>query len=58
MIYKWEIDLVKHWTTNEIKNRIWMTIANNQPTPGQVSVEAMRYVLRERGEDGKGYHNT
>lgn len=58
MIYKWEIDLVKHWTTNEIKNWIWMTIANNQATPGQVSVEAMRYVLRERGEDGKGYHNT
>ena len=58
MIYKWEIDIIRHWTTNEIKNHIWSAISNGQPTPAQVSVEAMRYVLRERGEDGKGYHNT
>lgn len=58
MIYQWEIELIKHWTTNEIKNTIWAAISCGQPTPGQVSVEAMRHVLRERGEDGKGYHNT
>ncbi len=58
MIYEWELNLIRHWTTNEIKNWIWMAVANRNATPAQVSVEAMRYVLRERGEDGKGYHNT
>lgn len=58
MIYMWEIELIRHWTTNEIKNEIWAAVSCGQPAPGQVSVEAMRYVLRERGEDGKGYHNT
>lgn len=58
MIYPWEIELIRHWTTNEIKNRIWLNVNCNQPIPGQVSVDAMRAVLIERGEDGKGYHNT
>lgn len=58
MIYPWEIELIRHWTTTEIKNCIWSMVSCGQPAPGQVSVEAMRAVLRERGEDGKGYHNT
>lgn len=58
MIYEWELNLIRHWTTNEIKNRIWLNVACNQPTPGQVSVDAMRFVLIERGETGDGYHNT
>lgn len=58
MIYEWELNLIRHWTTNEIKNRIWLDVACRQPAPGQVSVEAMRAVLIERGESGEGYHNT
>lgn len=58
MIYPWEIELIRHWTTNEIKNWIWLNVNCNQAIPGQVSVDAMRAVLIERGEDGKGYHNT
>lgn len=58
MIYKWEVEKIRRWTTNEIKNYIWACVSCGQPAPGQVSVDAMRYVLIERGEDGRGYHNT
>lgn len=54
----WEIEKARKLTTNEIKNQIWMWCVCRQPIPGCLSVEALRYVLRERGEDGYGYHNT
>ncbi len=56
MIYQWE--LVKDWTTNEIKNRIWANISCGQPIPGSVSVEALRMELQRRGEEPTGYHDT
>lgn len=57
-IKKWEMEKVKSWTTNEIKNRIWAFVSRGQPIAGSVSVEALRLELIRRGEDPKGYHNT
>ena len=49
---------IKNWTTEEIKNRIWMAVSCEEPVPGQVSVEALRMELKRRGEEPVGYHNT
>lgn len=57
-IYEWEMNKIKNWTTEEIKNRIWMAVSCGQPVPGQVSVEALRMELVCRGEEPVGYHNT
>lgn len=58
MVHQWELEKVKDWTTNEIKNRIWDNILSGQPIPGCVSIEALRAELIRRGEEPKGYHNT
>ena len=52
MVYEWELEKVKDWTTEEIKNRIWMSVDCNQP------IEALRMELKLRGEEPIGYHNT
>lgn len=57
-VYQWELDKVKDWTIEQIKNRIWLAVDNGQPIPGCVSVEALRMELVRRGEEPKGYHNT
>ena len=57
-MYQWEMEKVKNWTTNEIKNHIWAAVECDQPIPGCVSVEALRAELIRRGEEPKGYHNT
>ena len=53
----WMIEKAKAQSTNTLKNWIWEA-ANGQPIPGCIEVEACREALRERGEDGRGYHNT
>lgn len=58
MVYAWELKIARTWTTSELKDWIWMSVANGQPIPGCLSVESLREVLRERGEDDRGYHNT
>lgn len=58
MIYQWEMEKVKDWTTSKIKNHIWSNVSCGQPIPGCVSVEALRAELLRRGEEPKGYHNT
>lgn len=58
MTHEWELKKVKDWTTEEIKNRIWMAVSCYQPVPGQVSIEALRMELKRRGEKPVGYHNT
>lgn len=58
MVYQWELENVKDWTVNDLKNRIWMAVDCGQPVPGCVSVEAMRMELMRRGEEPVGYHNT
>ena len=58
MAYQWELERVKDWTVNDLKNRIWMAVDCGQPVPGCVSVEAMRMELMRRGEEPVGYHNT
>lgn len=58
MVYQWELEKVKDWTVNDLKNRIWMAVDCGQPVPGCVSVEAMRMELMRRGEEPVGYHNT
>ena len=58
MVYEWELKEVKDWTTEEIKNRIWMSVDCNQPIKGCVSVEALRMELTLRGEEPIGYHDT
>lgn len=58
MFYEWELRIAREWSTSTIKDRIWSAVANGQPVPGCLSVESLREVLRERGEDDRGYHNT
>ena len=57
MICAWEVEKARKEETSTIKDWIWGA-ANGTPVPGCLSVEALRFVLIERGEDGKGYHNT
>lgn len=57
-VYQWELEKIKDWTVNEIRNRIWMAVSTRQPVPGCVSVEALRAELIRRGEGPSGYHNT
>lgn len=58
MVYPWELEKIKDWTTNDIKNRIWAHVSLGQPIPGCVSVEALRMELEKRCEEPVGYHNT
>ncbi len=58
MVYEWELEKVKDWETNDIKNRIWAAVESGLPVPGCVSVEALRAELINRGEEPVGYHNT
>lgn len=58
MVYNWELEKARKWSTTQLRDRIWLAVACGQPVPGQVSVEALRAVLIERGEDGSGFHNT
>lgn len=58
MVTQWEMEKIKDWSTNTIKNYIWMAVDCDQPIPGCVSVEALRMELKRRGEEPKGYHNT
>lgn len=54
----WEIRMAERWTTNEIRNLIWAAVECDQPIPGCVSVEALRKVLKRRGLEPIGYHNS
>ena len=54
----WMIEKARKESTNTLKNWIWSAVSQDQPIPGCLSVESLRHVLIERGEDGKGYHNT
>lgn len=58
MIYNWELEKVKDWAIDEIKNRIWQAVSMGYPIPACVSVEALRAELIRRGEEPVGYHNT
>lgn len=57
MVHEWELEKARKWTTTELKDWIWLA-SNGLLIPGYISVEALRKVLVERGEDGKGYHNS
>lgn len=54
----WMLERARMESTGTLRNWIWSAVSQGQPIPGCMSVEALRYVLRERGEDGSGYHNT
>lgn len=58
MIQQWEIEKAREQDSNTLKNMIWAAVTCGQPVPGCMSVESLRFVLLERGESGKGYHNT
>lgn len=58
MIESWMIEKARKQSTTTLKNWIWEAVSAGQPIPGCLSVESLRAVLIERGEDGKGYHNT
>lgn len=58
MVEKWELEKIEDWSTNTIKNFIWLAVECNQPIPGCVSVDALRMELVRRGEEPKGYHDT
>lgn len=53
----WELEKAREESSNTLKNWIWMA-SYGQPIPGCMSVDSLRAVLIERGESGKGYHNT
>lgn len=57
-VYEWMLDKARKASTSTLKDWIWGAVANGQPIPGNISAEACRVVLIERGEDGRGYHNT
>ncbi|MDE6672480.1 MAG: hypothetical protein K2K16_09825 [Ruminococcus sp.] len=57
-VYDWELEMVKDWSLNEIRNQIWGEISCGQPVKCCVSVAALRYELERRGEIPVGYHNT
>lgn len=58
MVYEWELNMARQKTTRWLKDWIWIAVTTGQPIPGCLSVEALRAVLVERGEDGKGYHDA
>jgi len=58
MIHVWELEMARRESTNTLKNWIWAAVSACQPVPGCMSLESLRAVLIERGEDGTGYHNT
>ena len=58
IIPAWEIEVARTFKTKSLKNYIWANIENGQPIPGCITADACRFVLLERGEDGRGYHNT
>ena len=58
MVYQWEMEKIKDWTTNEIKNHIWAAVDCGHPVSGCVSVATLREELSNRGEDPVGYHNS
>ena len=55
---RWELEMARREGNGTLKNWIWAAASTGQPIPGQISVDACRAVLMERGEDGKGYHET
>lgn len=57
-VYQWELDILEKWTSNDIKNRIWIAVQCNQHVPCNISVDALRAELIRRGEEPIGYHNT
>lgn len=58
MIHTWELEKIRDWTVDQIRNRIWMAVDCGQSVPGSVSVDALRTELIHRGEAPIGYHNT
>ena len=58
MYQYWMLEKAREQTTETLRNWIWAAIANGQPIPGCIDVEACREALIERGESGRGYHNT
>ncbi len=58
MVYQWELDKIKEWSTETIKNHIWSAVSVGQPVPGCISVEALRQELVSREKEPKGYYNT
>ena len=54
----WELEHIKKWTTETIKDYIWLAMECGRPVPGCISVNALRAELIRRGEEPTGYHNT
>jgi len=54
----WMIEKARQETSNTLKNWIWASVNNGQPIPGCILIDACRAVLIERGESGRGWHNT
>ena len=58
MFHDWEIEKARKESNETLKNWIWAAITTGQPVPGCLSVDSLRAVLIERGEHGRGFHNT
>lgn len=40
-MYLYELETIKNWSVNKIKNAIWLYIDCGQPIPGCVTVESL-----------------
>ena len=58
MFFEWELQKIRTWTTEEIRNRIWANVSHGQPIPGCISIDALRAELIRRNEDPVGFHNA
>lgn len=54
----WELEHIKSWSTDSLRNWIWLSKENGQPIPGCVSCEALRMELLRRGEQPNGFHEN
>lgn len=57
-VYDWELEQVKKWTVNEIRSEIFGEVVCGQLIKCCVSVAALRYELKRRGEIPVGHHNS
>jgi hypothetical protein len=45
-------------TNDQLKNEIWIAVGCGNAPCGGLPVDEYRKELIQRGEDGKGFHNT
>lgn len=57
MVQQWELNKLENWSTNKIRNAMWLDSIGH-PIEGCISRNALKEALIIRGEDPTGYHET